>query len=98
MRFGRRSVSERGSRGRGRDRQALCGPDGGRVDRLIGPTTWPRGAGAGHGLRQGMAAKGGKSPVRGFWYKTKPHGLDDGREGLQTGLSALRYSATAITR
>src|SRR5437870_5688057 len=38
---------------------------------------------------------GWKRPVRGFWYKTKPMGLGDGREGLQHALSVLRNSVEA---
>jgi hypothetical protein len=46
-----------------------------------------------HGLRQGMAAKGWKRPVRGFWYRNQGDGLDNGRGGLETALSALSDSA-----
>ena len=48
----------------------------------------------GHGPLLRSPAKGWKSPVRGFWYRTEPHGLDDGTEGLQRALSALPDPAT----
>src|SRR6266849_5403192 len=38
--------------------------------------------------RPAVPAEGWKRRVRGFWYRTTPHGLDDGSEGLETALSA----------
>src|SRR5436189_4893610 len=53
------------------------------------------------GLRRVLAAARRQRPPPWHYIGTvqdNPTGLDDGREGLQTGLSVLRDAATAISR
>ena len=60
---------------------------------FIEPTTWRRGRRSGHGSCLTVARKGREKTRAG--YRTKPHGLDDGREGLQRALSVLHNSVVA---
>jgi len=60
-----------------------------RVFIIVCRTRW-RG---GHGPLPAVAWKAMEKTVRGFWYRNQRDGVDDGREGLQTPLSALGDSA-----
>src|SRR5206468_2027843 len=59
---------------------------------LIEPTTWPRGAEAGTDPSWGRPKRAGKAPCGVSGTGAQANGLDYGREGLQTDLSALRNS------